>query len=105
VNIWLVMFAGGLLTFATRFSLIFLFGRIQVSDTLRRALHYVPPAVLTAIVVPEILFQGDALQIAPGNHRLVAALAAILVAGLTKNTLTTIVAGMLALFAGQLISG
>ena len=95
---------GGLLTFATRFSLIYLFGRFQVSDTLRRALHYVPAAVLTAIVVPEVLFQDDVLQIAVENHRLVAGLVAVLVAALTRNTLVTIAAGMLALFAAQLLS-
>ena len=39
MNIWLVMLLGGLITFAMRFSLIYLFGRFEVPPTLRQALH------------------------------------------------------------------
>ena len=45
MSIWLVMLLGGLLTFGIRFSFIYLFGRFEVPETLRKALHYVPPAV------------------------------------------------------------
>ena len=54
MNIWLVMLVGGLITFAIRFSLIYLFGRIHVPEAMRRSLHYVPPAVLSAIIFPEL---------------------------------------------------
>ncbi len=102
INIWLVMFFGGLVTFGTRFSFIYLFGRFQVPETLRRPLYYVPPAVLTAIVAPEIFLHDGAMHLSLGNHRLIAGLIAVLVAWLTKNTLVTILAGMLALFLLQI---
>ena len=101
MNIWLVMLLGGLLTFGMRFSLIYLFGRFQVPETLRRALHYVPPAVLSAITFPELFLHDGTLNVSMDNTRLLAGLIAILVAWFSKNTLTTLLAGMLALFLLQ----
>ena len=103
MNIWLVMIIGGLITFGMRFSLIFLFGRFEVPETMRRALHYVPPAVLSAIIFPEILYPAGSLDLSLGNTRLLAGIIAILVAWFTKNTLLTILAGMLALLILQFI--
>jgi len=103
MNIWLVMLLGGLITFGMRFSLIYLFGRFQVPETMRRALHYVPPAVLSAIVFPEIFLRDGHLFIALDNFRLLAGVVAALVAWFSKNTLLTIIAGMLALFLLQIL--
>jgi len=103
MNIWLVMLFGGLITFGMRFSLIYLFGRFQVPETMRRALHYVPPAVLSAIVFPEIFLYNGYLFISLDNFRLIAGVIAALVAWFSKNTLLTIIAGMLALFLLQIL--
>lgn len=104
MNIWLVMLLGGLITFAMRFSLIYLLaeGRFQVPETMRKALHYVPPAVLSAIIFPELFFHDGTLNASLGNTRLLAGLIAIVVAWFSKNTLITIVAGMIALLLLQL---
>jgi branched-subunit amino acid transport protein len=103
MNIWLVMLVGGLITFGMRFSLIYLFGRFQIPETLRRALHYVPPAVLSAIIFPELFLREGMLNLSPENIRLLAGLLAIVVAWFSKNTLITIIAGMIALFLLQLV--
>lgn len=102
MNIWLVMIIGGLLTFGMRFSFIYLFGKFEVPETLRRALHYVPPAVLSAIIFPEIFLQAGRLDITFTNTRLLAGVFAIVVAYFTKNTLITILAGMAALILLQI---
>ena len=102
MDIWLIMLFGGLITFGMRFSLIYLFGRFEVPITMRRALHYVPPAVLSAIIFPELFLHDDVLNISFDNIRLLAGLAATLVAWYSKNTLLTIIAGMLALFLLQI---
>lgn len=101
MNIWLVMALGGLVTFGMRFSLIYLFGRFQVPETMRRALHYVPPAVLSAIIFPELFLRDGILDLSMGNIRLLAGLAAMLVAWFSRNTLVTILAGMAVLFLLQ----
>ena len=102
MNIWLVMLLGGLITFGMRFSLIYLFGKFQVPETMRRALHYVPPAVLSAIIFPELFLHDGVLDISLSNVRLLAGFVAVLVAWFSKNTLITILAGMLALFLLQI---
>jgi branched-subunit amino acid transport protein len=104
MNIWLVMLLGGLITFGMRFSLIYLFGRFHIPETMRQALRYVPPAVLSAIIFPELFFHEGMLNLSLDNTRLLAGLVAILVAWISRNTLVTILAGILALFLLQLLS-
>lgn len=101
MNIWLIMLLGGLVTFGMRFSLIYLFGRFEVPATLRRALHYVPPAVLSALIFPELFIHQGVWSVSFDNPRLLAGLAAILVAWFSRNTLITILAGMIALMVFQ----
>ena len=97
MNIWLVMLIGGLITFGLRFSLIYLFGRFEVPETMRRALHYVPPAVLSAIIVPELLIRDGSVSLSLENIRLLAGVIAIITAWVSRNTLLTILIGMAAL--------
>ncbi len=100
-DIWFVMFAGGLITFGMRFSLIYLFGKFDIPETMRRALHYVPPAVFSAIIIPELLLSNDALDLSFANTRLLAGILAIVTAWYSRNTLFTILVGMAALFLLQ----
>jgi branched-subunit amino acid transport protein len=97
MTIWMVMIAGGLLTFGMRISFIYLFGRFQIPETVKRGLRFVPPAVLSAIVAPALLMPDNAIDISLGNFRLMAGAVAILVAWRTRNTLLTILSGMAAL--------
>lgn len=103
MNIWLVMLLGGLITFGMRFSLIYLFGQFHIPETMRRALHYVPPAVLSAIIFPELFLHDNTMDLSLDNQRLLAGLVAIVTAWFSRNTLLTIVAGMLALLVLQLL--
>jgi branched-subunit amino acid transport protein len=97
-EIWLTMVLAGVLTFLTRLSFIYLLGRWQPPAWLGRALRFVPPAVLTAIIFPEVLMRSGSLYLAPDNLRLWAALVAALVAWRTRSVLLTIALGMAALY-------
>ena len=97
MNIWLVMLLGGLLTFGMRFFFIYLLGKFELPEPARRALRFVPPAVLTAIVVPELFVRSGVIQVSLTNFRLLAGFLAVIVAWKTKNILLTIVVGMLVL--------
>ncbi len=63
---------------------------------MQSALRYVPVAVLTAIIVPEILSSDGVLDFSLGNARLIAGVITALVAWRTKSALWTIAAGMAA---------
>ena len=93
-TIWLTFILAGLLTFLTRLSFIVLLGKFNAPLWLTRALRFVPSAVLTAIIVPDLVLKGGALAITPTNARLIAGLIAIAVAWRTKNALLTIGVGM-----------
>jgi branched chain amino acid efflux pump len=100
-TLWLV---GGmaLVTFSIRYILLPFSGRIRLSPGVQRALGYVPPAVLTAIIVPMSLMPGgQALQLSPANPYLIGALATVIIGWVGKNLLVTIVGGMGAFLAWQ----
>ena len=97
----LIVFGMAIATFSIRY---FSFGasdRIQLSPTVLNALRYVPPVVLTAIVMPEVLLPEGSLQLTIENARLVGAIAAFTTGILTKNLLLTIIIGMSAFFIWQ----
>jgi len=97
MNIWLVMLLGGALTFGMRMSFIFLFGRFEIPAMVKRALRFVPPAVLSALIAPALFMPNNTFDFSLNNFRLMAGMVAILVGWRTKNTLLTILAGMAAL--------
>jgi branched-subunit amino acid transport protein len=61
--------------------------------------------VLTAIIVPELLYRNDQIDVSLTNVRLLAGLIAIVVAWRTKNALITIGVGMIALWVLQSLMG
>jgi branched-subunit amino acid transport protein len=99
------MIIGGLLTFGTRLSFIFLLDRIQMPDWFRRSLRFVPAAVLSAIILPELTSPKGTLFLSWRNPQLLAGAVAILVAWKTRNVLLTILAGMAALVVFQVVLG
>ena len=103
MNTWLVIIAGGLLTFAMRLSFIYLLGRVEIPETLQRTLRFVPPAVLSALILPELVMPAGRLDLSLGNPRWLAGVVAVLVAWRTRSTLLTILAGMAALLILQFL--
>ena len=95
---WLIIFGMGIVTYAIRLSLIVLLGRLDVPPLVQRALRFVPPAVLSAIILPEVLRPGGALDISFGNDRLIAGVLAAGVAWRTRNVFLSIAVGMVALW-------
>jgi branched-subunit amino acid transport protein len=76
-----------------------------VPDWFRRGLRFVPMAVLSAIILPELTNPNGSLFISLRNPQLLAGAVAILVAWRTKNVILTIVAGMGALLIFQFMLG
>ncbi len=75
MNIWLTMLLAGLVTFIIRLSFIWIIGHRSIPPLLQRALRLVPPAVLTAIIFPEVFLPSGQLDLSFGNARLLAAAA------------------------------
>ena len=101
MNIWLIIVGMGIITYMIRLTPILLLERVGMRSELQQALKFVPAAVLSAIIFPELLMPGGVLDISLGNERLLAGVLAGVVAWRTKNVLVTIGAGMVALWILQ----
>ena len=100
---WLAVAGAGAITFALRLSFIALMGRIKIPVLLSRALRFVPAAVFTAVVIPLLFYVDGAVEVSFGNERLLAGVAAVLIAWRTRSVLLTLVGGMAVLWMLQVI--
>lgn len=99
--VWAVIAAVGTGTFAFRFSFVYLFEYVdEVPTAVERALRYVAPAVLAALVAPSLLVVDGSIAVT-GNARLLAGLVGAVVAWRTESILWTMVAGVGALVVVQ----
>lgn len=103
-TLWAVVLAMGAITYAIRVSLLVFVHHSVLPQAARDALRFVTPAVLAAIIVPEVLYVGadDHFNAGIGNERLVAAVIAAGIAWATRNTWLTIAGGMTALWLLQI---
>jgi branched-subunit amino acid transport protein len=91
-------------TWTARASFIMLGERVTFPPLLRRALTYVPPAVLAAIVAPALV-QPSGTLLGPIDARLVAGAVAGLVAWRTHSIVATFVTGMVVLWTFRWLAG
>jgi branched-subunit amino acid transport protein len=103
MNLWLIMLAAGIVTFAIRFSFIGAAGRVDAPGWFVRLLRFVPIAALAALVWPDLLVAGGHVDF--GQARLYAGLAAAMIAWYSRSILATITGGMIALWLLQWLGG
>jgi branched-subunit amino acid transport protein len=103
MEIALLIAGMAVVTYSIRISMIAIMGRWQVAPLARQALHYVPIAAFAAIIAPELVERSGHLALAFDNVRLLAGVAAIAIAALTRRTLLTIVVGMGVMWATQFV--
>ncbi len=101
MNPWIAIVAVGAVTFLLRASFIVFADPQRFPHFFRRALVFVPPAVLAAIVAPGLLMVNGALDLSLANPRWIAGVLAILVASRARSMLPAIVSGMAALWLLQ----
>jgi branched-subunit amino acid transport protein len=103
MTLWLTLLGMGLVTYLIRLAPIVTLEHLPIPLRVRQALRFVPPAVLSAIVFPEVFRPDDVLDLSLGNARLIVGVLAALVAWRTKNVLLTIGIGMAALWGLQML--
>lgn len=98
--LWVAIAVTAVGTYALRVSFLAVFARYEVPPRLERALTFVPPAVLAAIVAPAFLTtETGALALTPANPRLLAGAVAAVVAWKTENVGVTVAVGLAAFWA------
>jgi branched-subunit amino acid transport protein len=95
-----------LVTFAVRYPVLAIVGKLELPPLVLSLLKYVPAAVLTAIIVPAIAWpDGAHFQLDTHNAYLIGAIAAVLIAWRTRNLLLTIVVGMATMWLWRALLG
>lgn len=96
VQVWLAIFLMAVTAFFFRAVFFLVHDRVRLAPWLVRALDHVPPAVMAALVIPELI-SFDAARSLP-DARLLAGAVAFAAAWFSRNLLVTVAVGMLALW-------
>ena len=93
VALWSLFVTMGIVTLLLRASILLVHERLAIPRAVRRALAYVPQAVLAALVAPA-LFAPSGAAGSLVDVRLAAALVALVVAWRFRSVLATLAVGM-----------
>jgi len=91
---WLIL-GMFVITFGIRFVMFAFAGKITFPVWLQQSLKFVPPAVLTAIIVPSVVMPLGEIDVSFNNAYLIAAIISVMINLITKSLLKTIFFGML----------
>lgn len=103
--VWPLIAVAAVGTFSLRLSFLVLLEKVQEPAWFRKALQYLPPAIMGALVSSSLLVQGGELHLDIHNHRLLAGLLAGAIGWKTRSLLWTILSGLLALVALNALLG
>ena len=92
---WSTIFYCGIITYLTRFSMIFLLKEDILSDKIKKILSYVPSAIFPAIIFPPIFLDNAGNLDLESNPKILAAILAIAVGYFSKSIIFTIFSGLI----------
>ena len=92
---WSTIIYCGIITYLTRFSMIFLLKKDILNDKAKKILSFVPAAIFPAIIFPPIFLDDAGSVDLENNPKILAAIFAIIVGYFSKNIIATIFAGLI----------
>ena len=92
---WSTIIYCGIITYLTRFSMIFLLKEDILNNKTKKILSYVPSAIFPAIIFPPILLDNTGSLDFENNPKILAAILAIIVGYISRNILATIFVGLI----------
>ena len=92
---WSTIIYCGIITYLTRFSMIFLLREDILSDKVKKVLSFVPAAIFPAIIFPPIFLDNEGFLDLENNPKILAAIFAIIIGYFSKNIIVTIFAGLI----------
>ena len=92
---WSLIIYCGVITFLTRFSMIFLLKEDIFNDKTKKILSFVPSAIFPAIIFPPIFLDNTGSLDLENNPKILAAIFAIIIGYFSKNIIATIFSGLI----------
>lgn len=95
---WMNIFILGIGTFAIRYSMISLSGRIKIPLRVQELFPYIPAAIIPALVAPMAFFHSGSVAWLAGKERVFVLALTTVVCAVSKSTLFTILFGLVGLY-------
>ena len=92
---WSLIIYAGIITFVTRFSMIFLLKKDILSIKAKKILSFVPAAIFPAIIFPPIFLDNAGILDLESNPKILAAIFAIVVGFFSRSIIATIFVGLI----------
>ena len=92
---WSTIIYCGIITYLTRFSMIFLLKEDILNNKAKKILSYVPSAIFPAIIFPPIFLDNTGSLDLESNPKILAAIFAIIVGYISRSILATIFVGLI----------
>ena len=92
---WSLIIYSGIITFLTRFSMIFLLKQDILNNKTKNILSYVPSAIFPAIIFPPIFLDNTGSLDIENNPKIIAAIVAIIIGYFSRSIIATIFAGLI----------
>ncbi len=96
MNEFYLILGMAIVTFIIRYPVLAFLSKLNIPEKYTTGLNYVPPAVLTAIIIPKLILSEGKIDFSNNNAPLISGIIAILISWKSKNLLLTIVLGMIA---------
>lgn len=102
---WIVFAVGGVITYLSRGSFLFLGDRLRLPDWTDAPLRYVAPAAFAAIAVPATLGDDGLRALLPPTAAVIGVVAASVVVARTRSVPWGLLVGLLAYSGVALLTG
>lgn len=93
MRIWAFIIIAGVITYGIRLTFIIAYERIALPFWFRNGLRFVPAAVLSAILIPDLTTWHGKMDLSFQNPQILAGAIAILIAWRTRNVVLTLISG------------
>ena len=91
---WSTIIYCGIITYFTRFSMVFLLKEDILNNKIKEILSYVPSAIFPAIIFPPIFLDSDGFLNLESNPKILAAIFAIIIGYFSRSIIATIFVGL-----------
>lgn len=92
--IWAVIIGTAIVTYIPRMLPLVTFSKTELPPLAMKWLRFIPPAVLAALLAPELLLNQRSVDLSLGNTELLTAIPCFIIAVLTRSMVITLVSGM-----------
>ena len=91
---WSLILSCGLITFFSRFSMIYFLKKDLMNERTKKILSFVPSAIFPAIIFPPILLDSTGAIDIESNPKILAAIFAIIIGYFSRSIIATIFVGL-----------